>query len=335
MKRTLGAAGVWFAVVWAALAPASSRQGGQAPASPRAQEEDARGVLAILRRDGVILPFAAFNNNSWSTPWPAGLRFKELPVNASAVPDQWWGGRKPDTWRAWLADGTNRSIEVQTPTVFNTHCDRRLGLRTDYRPSEPLPPVAVLPFPKDGLAVAGGVSVEPIESMNRSSSEWSTLAVALMDDFDRAENREISAAAATSRWKHPVRAATRKSIPVRIESYYRTPVDDTGATVSWIEAVRSYPPGPDDQDCGLETLFSGWVYREKPEVRPRADIAARLMYCDRVGAAYMLPLGKIQVRRSVYWIYQLSGYDSEWYAVAELSRSRVKFVAEYFAGGCR
>ena len=144
-----------------------------------------------------------------------------------------------------------------------------------------------------------------------------SIAAEVVKEFDRVEDREILGAGANAGWRHPLRPAQRKAIPIRLESWYRVPIDDSGGSASWIEAVRSYPPGPDDDGCGLETFFSGWIVREKPGAKPRAQIAARLMYCDRVGANYMLPFGKVRLRQAWFWIYQLSGYDSEWYAVAQ------------------
>jgi hypothetical protein len=304
-----------------------------AGSQPSVETSSERGVLAVLRRDGLILPFAAFNGNSWKVPWPGPLRFMELPATLEAVPESWWGGWRPGAWEAWLSDGTHRPLEVRSPTVSHMACGTRLSLKTDYQPSLPLPPVPAEPFPKDGLAVAGGARVEPIEIIDRSAA-WGALAVALLDDIDRAEDREIGTAR-QSGWSHPFSKEQRHTVPVRIESWYRAPNGPDRGTVSWIEAVRSYPPGPDDDGCGLETFLSGWVYHDKGEAQPRAELGARLMYCDRVGAAYMLPFGRIIVRAASYWIYQLSGYNSEWYAVAQLGRERVRFVAEYFAGGCR
>ena len=172
--------------------------------------------------------------------------------------------------------------------------------------------------------------------MEKRSSEWSALETELRSEFDRAEDREISGAGAASGWRHPLNPQKRHAIPVQLESWYRMPVDENGGSASYVEAVRSYPPGPDDEGCGLETFLSGWIVRENPSAKPRVQVAARLMYCDRVGANYMIPFGKVRLRQVWYWIYQLAGYDNEWYAVAQVSRSRVGVVAEYFAGGgCR
>jgi hypothetical protein len=46
-------------------------------ATAGAQDDD-RFALGVLRRDGVLLPFA-FDGRRWSTPWPADLR-QDLPI---------------------------------------------------------------------------------------------------------------------------------------------------------------------------------------------------------------------------------------------------------------
>ena len=289
-----------------------------------------RGVLAVLRRDGIIFPFAAFRGSVWSAPWPGGLREVELPINLASIPERWWGGWRPDSWRAWMPDGTSREIQAQAPAQFRVHCAIRLGVRTDYRPTDPLPVLPVEPFPKDGLAATGGIRVEPIEIVKPSASEWVALAVDLLEQFGRVEDSEVSAAADRSGWRHPFPRESRKKLPVRIESWYRTRVQDT--MFSYIEAVRSYPPGPQDDGCGLETVFSGWIYHENGTLLKRTDLGARLTYCDRVNATYMLPFGRIQVKDRVYWVAQYSGHESEGYGVVRLAGTRATAVADYFAG---
>jgi hypothetical protein len=209
------------------------------------------------------------------------------------------------------------------------HCAMRLGVRTDYRPQDELPILPAEPFPKDGLAVSAGIRLEPIEIV-KPSSEWTTLAVDLLEHFDRVEDVEVSTVAGAARWRHPFAREMRRKLPVRIESWYRTRVENS--VVSFIEAVRSYPPRAEDEGCGLETVFTGWIYHENGKLAKRMDLGARLTYCDRVNAAYMLPFGRIQVKDRIYWVAQYSGHESEWYSVTRLERARVTPVIDYFAG---
>jgi hypothetical protein len=120
-------------------------------------------------------------------------------------------------------------------------------------------------------------------------------------------------------------------MPVRIESLYRAPIDDEGWTLSFVEAVRAYPPQAEDEGCGLETLFSGWVYSRGQQVQ-HADLIARVTYCDRVGAVYMLPFARVRSKNKSFWVYQMSGYDEEWYTVAQASRRNVTYMVEFLAG---
>lgn len=294
------------------------------------QNEEAadRGTIAVLRRDGLMVPFAAFRGTRWIAQWPNNPRGLELPVNLESVPERWWGGETPAGWQAWPIGGAARPLKAVKPQIYPVHCAQSLGVRTDYVSEIVAPRVQVEPYPKDGIAATAGVRVEPVETVSEGP-EWGTLAVTLLEEFNRAEDREVSLI--SSAFPHPIARDKRRQMPVRIEAWYRTAVED-GTTVSYIEASRKYPPGPDDDECGLETIFTGWVTHEKGEERPRVDLRARITYCDRVGATFMQPFGQIHVRDRMYWIAQVAGPESEWYVVAQLDPGRVRYVVEYFAG---
>ena len=101
----------------------------------------------------------------------------------------------------------------------------------------------------------------------------------------------------------------------------------------YIEAVKKYPPGLDDLGCGLETFVSGWVHINTRQPKPKTELTARVTYCDRKGVSYMLPLGMLKVRGRTHWVFQTSSWESEWYSVVEMTPGRIRYVAEYFAGG--
>ena len=105
--------------------------------------------------------------------------------------------------------------------------------------------------------------------------------------------------------------------------------------VSYIEVSRAYPPSAGDKGCGLETFVSGWIHHVRGALERSNDLRGKITYCDRVGVVYMLPFGRIRPRTRDYWVFQLSGWDDEWYDVAEVSRGRVRHVIEVNAGGCR
>ena len=310
------------------------------PAAPRRQEAERprgdRGVLAIVRQDGLLVPFAAVDGDRWLAPWPGGLRGLDVPVTLDAIPKAWWGGRVPGGWREFSTDGTSSPIALEAPVVYQVACERRLAVKTD-RPRTVLPAAAEGPFPKTGLAASDGLVLDRIESVERSGRSYPDLAVDLLPAFNRAEENVLKSLGDFARWKHSIPADARRKVPVRIEAWYRSPMRAPGSSVSYIEAVRAYAPRPDDDGCGLETFFTGWVQHDRgPETPARTDIHARVMYCDRATALYMLPLGRLQTQKRMYWIFQLSGWDQEWYEVVEIAPGRPRFVVEHYGGGtCR
>jgi hypothetical protein len=298
-----------------------------------ARAADDRGILAVVRRDGLLIPFAAYKGSSWSSPWPAGTSGIDLPVNLAAVPEKWWGDERPVSWVLHLIDGSTRSIALVAPRVFLAFCRSRIGIQTDYHPAEPLPPTPADPFPKDGLAVSGSADVLPIESVDPRSPDAANLLRSLTGEIDKAESSTIAAIQRQDGWNHPVAAKERQARPVVMEAWYRAPMDDPAWVASYVEAVRSYPPRPEDKGCGLETFVSGWVHQNvKDPSKMRAQLAARVTYCDRVGVKYMLPFGRIHAGGRLHWVYQLSGFEGEWYEVVRVEPLKLRFVVEAFGG---
>lgn len=302
-------------------APEPTRQG--PPADPE------RGVIAVLRRDGVAMPFAAFRGRTWSTPWPVMLTNLDLPIRLEDVPERWWGGARPQGWTAWLTNGRQTEVAPQAPVQFPVHCERRLGLRTNHQPLEPPPPVRVEPFPKDGILATPGIRLEPVEAVPQESGEWGRLAASLIRELNEFEDREISHLV-HSAFHHPVQRPDRHSTAVQIEAWYRARLEG-GVTVSYVEAVRRYAARPEDEGCGLETVFGGWVI-ERGEGQRELSLGTRVTYCDRVGVNYMMPFGRTRLHGRDYWIAQLSGWESEWYVVLRLEPERVRLEAEVLAG---
>ena len=296
---------------------------------------DDKGALAVLRRDGVLLPFASFDRDSWEITWPMSFRDIKVPRALDEIPEKWWGKGAPKGWRAYTVSGKAIDLSLLSVGAFRPFCIDRIGLATSYKSSEPLPPKPVHPFPKDGIAVSGNVPIDTIETVNPASPEARALVEQLAKHFEQAERRTIMQVRANTGWKHRFNDQDRTVIPIRLESWYRSPSSEAGWTVSYIEASRAYPPGPEDNGCGLETFVSGWMHHNRGELGKNTVLSAKLTYCDRVGVVYMLPFGRIRPRTRDYWIFQLSGWEAEWYDVAEVGREKIRHVIEMNAGGCR
>jgi hypothetical protein len=331
--RPIATAAVLTAAV---LFPSGGRAAGTSDgaAFDDAQPPPGRILLGVLRADGILLPFASYDGDDWKRSWPDDLTSVDLPATLDAIPRGWWGGARSDDWRLWLPGSAEPSpFKIAAPITLMVGRSRRIGLRTDVKPlALPAAPFQV-PFPKAGLAVAGDVRVESIASVSRRAPASAELLSAVGPDLSAAEERTVNGLRNNAGWKHPFDKVARARIEPELEAWYTSPLATAAVSVSYIEAVKKYPPRPSDEGCGLETVITGWVHHRKAGERPRTELKAVATYCDRERTSYMLPFGRIEAGGRTYWVFQMSGPDHEWYAVAEVMPTRVRYVAEFHGGG--
>jgi len=287
--------------------------------------------LGVLRRDGVLIPFASYNGRAWTADWPGPDSNVPLPISLGDIPKKWWGAPGPAApWTASLIGGTTKPLALRKPEHMRVFCATRLGVQTDFDggafdPREPT-------VPKDGLAIAGDATLQPIPQISVLSPDAKRLVGLISDDFNK---EEALAASHFVAWDHPFGEAERKTYPIELEAFYRaresTPSGDW--MTSYVEAVRRFPARDEDRECGLITFVRGWVI-ERDGKKPVIDIGARITYCDRADVSFMLPFGRLLVDREPYWVYQISSWRDEIYGVSRVHPDEVRPVLAVAGGGC-
>ena len=296
-----------------------------------AADEAGKFGLAVLRRDGNLVPFASYDGHDWRADWPGSDLGVNLPISTRDIPKKWWGAPGPDApWTAYLLDGKSQPLALRKPQDLRVFCGGRPAVLTDYPPGDfdPREPSV----PKDGLAIAGDATLEPIPRVSNLSADAAKLVEAITDAFN---TQETLAATHFVNWVHPFPEARRKTFPVELEAFYRRPETTPSGTwsVSYVEAVRRYPARPGDDGCGLITFARGWVL-EQDGKEPVIDIGARVTYCDRAEVTFMLPFGQLTIDREPYWVFQLSSWRDEMYAVARITPQQVRTVLAVIGGSC-
>ena len=297
-------------------------------AAPRAADTDPRFALGVLRRDGVLLPFASYDG-SWSVEWPYSA--VEIPIALADVPKKWWGAPGPDSrWTAWLSDESQRPLKLQTLALLPVFCDKRLGIRTDYVGA--MFDLRDPTVPKDGLAIAGDAALLPVTNVSVNALEVQALVQTITDRFN---DEERLASRRFTRWTHPYKDAQRKAFPIQIESFYRAHEKTSRGEwdTTFVEAVREFPPGEKDERCGLITYASGWV-RQQAGKEPDVDLGARVTYCDREGVSFIQPFGRLRLKDDIFWVYQLSSWRDEAYVVTRVRPKESRPVVAVAGGSC-
>jgi hypothetical protein len=317
MRGTIPALAAAAAVAWGAA-------GLRAADEPRAAF-----AVGALRRDGVIVPFAAIDGQRWSSPWRPPSVELTVPIDLRAVPGRWWGPTKAlGVWHARLLAPTAplRALRVVQPDWVDVHCVRQVGLRTDYVASADIPPRTVQPYPKDGLAVSPEHLVEPIAVVPPEAEEAQALWRVLAEAFNNAERKVEDLGAG-----HPISRRAREGVAPTIEAVYAY---GEHPRVYYVEASRPYRQlGTGPGSCTAVAFGTGWFVREGLQVRSLLTVVD-LLRCDRADASYMLPLGVLRESGRLFWLAQFSGWDHERFVVAEIKPKTVEAVMSVWGGGC-
>jgi hypothetical protein len=281
--------------------------------------------VGVLRRDGIIVPFATYDGKRWADNWPLPDLQLNVPIALRDVPSKWWGPtRALAEWQSW-ATKEPQTLRVVQPDWIDVHCTRQIGLRTDYKPDELPPPRTVQPYPKDGLVVSPPQPVERIAIVPPDAQEVRTAMPALREAFNQAERLM------ENQYGHPIPRRSREGHDPEVEAIYAV---GEHPRIYHVETSRRYRLlGQKADDCEAVAFGTGWFAADGAQVSSlymRVD----LLNCDKRGASYMLPLGAMRLRGSLYWLAQYSGWDDERYVVVEIKEKSVKVALNTWGGSC-
>lgn len=91
-------------------------------------------ALGLVRSDGIMVPFAVFDDGKWVDAWPDPVDGRVLDRMIEALPSYWRnrGQQIPEVWHA--ADHPSHKpvpIRVLTHVIFEEHCETQSGVLTD------------------------------------------------------------------------------------------------------------------------------------------------------------------------------------------------------------
>jgi hypothetical protein len=312
-------------------------------------------TFAVVRGDGILIPFATKTGHRWRNTWPVPVKRVDVPVRLGDLPARWWGRTEPTgAWHAWFVDGTRTIATVLRPAWYPTHCLRGIGLQSNVRAKPPLPPPDLSPYPKLGLAATAPIAFAQVEALDERAALWRPLLAALAKPFADNEARlHLQQATEDTRAPgvdSPPRLAMRARRPprakpgaVRIERLYRMPLG-ADRFLHYFEAARRYPEpaGASAGDpraappCDGLTFGSGWFVSDGTAVPDRLSVDVTLAACDYYGARVMLPLGYVVEGDTAFWFAQVEQYEGESYVVlrATAGEPDVDVVVATAGGRC-
>ncbi len=295
-------------------------------------QPDRRFTLAVVRRDGVLLPIASYDNGHWFRRWPSPATERDVPMRLEDVPGEWWGIEGPAArWTLWTPDGKSRPLDAGTPLAFGAHCLMNVGLRTNYKSPFPAPQLDQHHYPKDGIATTGTVPIDPVTAMTMDDPAWAGFENQIAPLVARLEMAVV--------WRVPMAMAAARGIaPVKLEVMCVEGQPSTTRTV-YFEAARRYEAtatSANPDPCGVVTFASGWVHRAAngTGVMDRMSQAV-ITDCSMWNAEFGRPLGVMRVGGDTIWVMEITRWGGERYDLMKITDKNVSVILSVPGGACR
>lgn len=289
--------------------------GGPAFAQKPDATEARRYRVAVVRADGVLVPFAEHDNGDWRAVWSGVERGRtyDRPLTLHDVTPRWWGSDGPALrWWLWQRPGIAEGLAVTGLRAVAMPCQSDVGLVSGYASPLPLPAATFTPFPKAGLATTAAIDYEPIVALPKDGPIWPRIEAAVAREFPRAEQMALY----DMRWAHPTPSRERQQAPLDVQKVWHV----AGEPFYYYEAMRRYPernPPRDEEPCDLVTYVAGYLWDNGRGELISAGSDALVSYCHLERAVFMWPLGAIREGARTYWVVQMAGWNAESYSVVE------------------
>ena len=152
--------------------------------------------MAIVRLDGSLVPFAAYDAGRWQRAWPEADEAIDAKPTVNNVPSVWRqrGERVPNVWRVWPASGApGIEVQVKGVEVVEAHCQAQIALTTDLSSAKAKHPL------KFGIAIdSASIPVSAVEEVHRPDAEWAAAERAARASFSQLEAAQATNDRATA-----------------------------------------------------------------------------------------------------------------------------------------
>ena len=276
-------------------------------------------IVAVIRNDGILLPYAAFSGGTWDSPGP-GWRHTGDEDDTSGPDDpgkSWFEmiGRTITTWHAAASAGRSETLHVSGAVRIQVDCTDNWGLRTDRKP---VGKKSEAGWPA-GIALSGDAAAVAMRDVAGDAGEARAFLELIRAPFDESE------AAA--------KVAPAQQASIKLTGLYRSLGTVDGRAIYFVEAERDYTVTSPGGVCGPVTRFQAWMTRQGDAWR-WLDRIVYLTDCDGKEANDVTPLGILSLDGRTYVFAVENGYEDTRYSVLEVGASAIGHLLTIGEGGC-
>lgn len=304
---------------------------------PTQTASDDTFLVGILRRDGVIAPFAQYANRKWTNPWHS-RQPNDQPDELDTIADlekPWFQSfvKPTSDWYLWSPSGEPTTIKTSEAVRVCSHCQKVWGLLSDYpNPEKPEKNECVRNV---GAVLSEKKQGRSMEKLTDTSADWKQMMTFLGPEFERAESSGLFDTIPHYTAQLPP-AEERARKPLSMLNLYRSQLTDDGQLLFYFEASKEYPKPSDSNDSGCNniSLLGGWALRDAQGNLALLDSQFNPTDCDWKEGGRVLPFMILQLDGKTFAIVEEDSYEGESYIILEIRRDGVHRVLETYAGSC-
>lgn len=247
--------------------------------------------VGLVRGDGIVVPFAAFDDTGVIDWDPRDL---------------WW----IDTWYFFGRDGSTAELRVGATVEIPEDWYDTWGQMTDLSPRDFEP--GAYPVKRVGIALSHPRELIGFERMEEADGLRERLAESLRPVFDRLEAAEAAR----------IPAELDAVGPAEIESIDAAALAATGDSIFYVSAERRYSK-PDHPSCFGSSLLYTWVLGRGKKLElldPRFFVTD----CDYREVRWLDPLGVLEVGGRTFVLVEEYGWEQTERYVLELTAAGLR-----------
>lgn len=287
--------------------------------------------FAIVRSDGLLIPFAQFDGSSWKTCWPEAGSETALELRTlSDIPSSWLGRLKsfPLRWKLSSIHLNVSPLRPLRPIKAISYSQSIWGVTTDYSPVVKIE--SEWPYPKAGLAFSGTIEVPLPMSVDPDGEGAKPLTAFIRETFLIQEERLVR--------KNPAEAeygeVTGENIPIDLELRIKNPVaihalTKVGECSYYFECSRVYP-SRGHPTWPYKLAMNGWIDGDRGHFHLiESNIADGRPTAS--AQAYKV-LGQIVAGGHLYAIAVMEFYEWERFVILRVKKKSLEIVCSMEAG---
>lgn len=291
-------------------------------------------LAGIVRWDGIIAPFGAFDGSDWELPQRGWLENRAQPVSWHIV------SRKGTKWQVqgkgsvtpdgcFMYEQWGQQVDFPPDTVhWSEFFDTKEELKwANYE--------SACPVSRIGLALNDDThSIKVMEASSEDEKE--SLLAQIRPVFEEAEAKRImqlnrdTSDTSRIRWGHPVSADERSSLPVELELLEHIDVQKKGIRLYHYKAHRTYAPVERrGYSCPTKTRLQGLVIASGEHYRVLdASLGMQGACSDSPGLSEPAakPLGMLTIGEKSFLLSIESGYESSIPVILEINSDGMQKV---------